>query len=314
MSSCPVCNSPQAGKVLARACLVARQDHDLTECPGCGVVRFDPLPTNDELEQFYSASYYDFPQSREEGHGRAFARRLKNIKAGGRLLDVGCATGFFIRGIKESSDWEVSGVEFGASAAKYARETLGLEVRNCSLEEAKYPGGYFDYIRINNVLEHVGDPLSLLWECRRIIAPGGRLSLAVPNGSNDSRELTDFFREEGVAPRSKNGHIYFFPARTLKMMFQKSGFEPVANKTGSIKRGLRNAGYLPRKKAWKKDYYPKEAGPKTASEVAVRTGRTYPGWYYRFRQLQGDLLRVPGLHDWGLDFLFLLRPVENHRT
>jgi len=306
--ACPICKSTKSGKSIARVNLVSPYDHDLTECPDCGVIRFDPLPANVELEQFYSASYYDFLRSREEGNGRAFARSLKKISPKGRLLDVGCATGFFIKGIKDSSGWEVSGVEFGESAARYARETLGLDVRNCSLEAANFPDGHFDYIRINNVLEHVGDPMSMLKECRRIISPGGILFLAVPNGSNDSRELIDFHREEKLPARSKNGHIFFFPARTLQMMFGQSGFQAVSQRTGSIKRGLRNSGYLPRKGDWKKDYYPKEILGNNNPEVTIKQGKKYPDIYYRFRQWQGELTRLPGLHDFGLDLQFILKP------
>ena len=280
----------------------------MLECPECGLVRFDPPPSDVELGQFYSASYFDFPRHREEGHGRAFAKKLAPIAPRGRLLDVGCATGFFINGVREASGWEVFGVEFGASAARYAREKLGLEVRHGSLEEAGYPEGYFDYIRINNVLEHVRDPRSLLLECRRIIAPGGRLALSVPNGPNDCREIIDFFRDEGVAPRSKNGHINFFAVKTLQILFGQAGFRVASAHTGSLKRGLRNFGLLPRKRDWKKDYYPMRIPEGPDRELRIPEVRKYPEAYYRWRQIQGDLLRVPGLHGWGLDFLFLLRP------
>lgn len=308
MSLCPVCSAQSPGRSLGRACLVSSADHQLLECPECGLVRFDPPPSDGELKQFYAASYFNFPRYREEGYGRAFARKLVRIAPRGRLLDVGCATGFFINGVRKASGWEVSGVEFGASAAGYAREKLGLEVRCGSLEDAGFPEGYFDYIRINNVLEHVRDPRSLLLECRRIIAPGGRLALAVPNGPNDCREIIDFFRDEGAAPRSKNGHISFFAVKTLQILFNLAGFRVVSAHTGSLKRGLRNCGLLPRKRDWKRDYYPASASGEPGRELRIPDGRRYPEAYYRWRQFQGDIFRVPGLHEWGLDFLLLLRP------
>lgn len=307
---CPICDDRGEPKELGKAVLVHGTEHGLVECGACRVIRFDPLPTVDELQRFYAAPYYDFEREKEEGKGMAFAHRLKRWQKTGRFLDVGCATGFFINGIRSHSDWDVRGIEFGVSAARYAREELGLDVKLGDLPNAGYPGGYFDYIHINNVLEHVLDPVGMLRECRRIIKPTGRLYLSVPNGYNDSRELLDFHRLEGTPALSNKGHIYFFRGRTLLGLFERSGFAVRSKKTYGIKRGFRNLGWLPRKKNWKETYRPPQAPGCEAAEgkVVVTEGRKRPALYYHYRFFESGLRMVPGLREFGLDFAFLLEP------
>lgn len=309
MPGCPICEDASSKKFRCKVNLVAGTEYDLVECPRCGVVYFEPMPTVPELAAFYSGSYYDFDRSREEGKGMAFARRLSRLKRSGKFLDVGCATGFFINGIRKHSTWEVYGTDFGESAVRYARETLGLDVVQGDLADAGFPDAHFDYVHVNNVLEHVLNPVSLLKECRRIVKPDGIFFLSVPNGFNDCLDLIQFWTEERTPARSKNGHIFFFPARTLLMLFGQMGFQVVTRRTYSLKRGLRSAGYLPRKSDWKRDYHPRAAREmEVPPEVVVPDeGKKHSNFYYRYRFVQGNLQMIPGLHDFGLDFLFILR-------
>jgi len=311
MTICHICKDNSSKKLLAKVNLIFGTEYDLVECLNCGVIYFEPMPTVSELSIFYSGSYYNFDKSREEGKGMAFAQRLKRWKANGKFLDVGCATGFFINGIKKHSNWEVYGTDFGESAVRFAREQLGLNVVQGDLADARFPDEFFDYVHVNNVLEHVLNPISLLEECRRIIKPDGIFFLSVPNGFNDSLDLIDFWKQEKMPARSKSGHIFFFPARTLLMLFKQVGFEVETRKTYSLKRGFRSIGYLPRKSNWKKDYFPRQSPEEVISpEVRIPDQKKkHSDFYYKYRFVQGNLTMLPGLHKFGLDFLFILKPV-----
>lgn len=310
MRKCPICNDAAEKKFLCKVNIIYGTVFDLVECASCGLIYLDPMPTPEQLNVFYSASYYNFDKEREEGKGLAFAKHLQRWKKQGRFLDVGCATGFFINGIRQNSNWEVYGTDFGESAVRFAKEQLHLDVRHGDLAEAGFEDGFFDFVHVNNVLEHVLNPVSLLRECRRIIKPGGIFFLSVPNGYNDSLDLIDFCNTEGRPARSKNGHIFFFPARTLLKLIDDAGFVIKKKKTYSMKRGLRSIGYLPRKRDWKRDYFPRESPEvQVSSEVIVpdRPPR-HSKFYHRYRFIQGNLQMVPGLHKSGLDFLFLMTP------
>jgi SAM-dependent methyltransferase len=307
--TCPICSSSAPKKFLCKVNLIFQTEYNLVECEECGIIYFNPMPTIPQLATFYSAGYYDFDRWREEGKGMAFARQLQRWKTTGKFIDVGCATGFFINGIKNHSQWEVYGTDFGESAIRFAQENLGLHAFHGDLADAKFPSDYFDYVHVNNVLEHVPNPVELLNECHRILKPDGIFYVSVPNGFVDSRDLVDFYQEEKIPARSKQGHIFFFQEKPLKKLFADIGFTIIKKETYSIKRGLRSIGMLPRKKDWKKDYFPKTQ-PEQGSlqtDVVIPEKKKHSDVYYRFRYWQGNLQHIPGLHNFGLDYLFLLK-------
>lgn len=310
MNNCPVCEDKKRKIFKGKASLIYNSVFDLVECGCCGLIYFNPLPSLNQLNEFYSAQYFNFEKEREEGKGMVFAKRLKKIKDTGKFLDVGCATGFFLNGIKNNSKWEVYGTEFSEEAVKFAREKLMLNVFKGDLFDAGFPDGYFDYIHINNVLEHVLRPVSLLQECRRIIKQNGTIMLSVPNGFNDSLELIDFYNIKKIPALSGNGHIFFFPAKTLFFIFDKTGFFIKVKKTYSVKKGLRNIGLLLKKKDWEEGLLPKEMAGITKQKGIIinENTRKHSDFYYTYRYFWGDLKMIPGLHKYGLDFLFTLKP------
>ncbi|HPO55719.1 MAG TPA: class I SAM-dependent methyltransferase [Ignavibacteriaceae bacterium] len=309
METCKLCDSGKQKKFLCKVSLTYKTEYNLIECTGCGGIYFDPMPTAEDLGKFYSGEYFNFNRWHDEAKGKLYSRKLKKLASSGRFLDVGCALGFFIDGIRKNSDWDVYGLEFGVDAVEFANKQLGLNVKQGEIIDAGYPDKFFDYVHVNNVLEHVRDPKTMLMECRRILKDNGNFFLSVPNGANDCRNLIDFYNEEKLPARSPSGHIFFFPSATLLKLFNEVGFTVVSKKTGSIKRGMRNVGWLPKKKSWKGEFY-----PRTEETVAVNKKITlpekpdYPEIYYKYRYLQSHFHDLPGLYKFGLDFLFLLRP------
>ncbi len=315
MESCPVCGWQHDTRFLAKATLLSASEYDLRQCPECGVIRFHPLPGPEELARFYSTAYYSFSRWHDEAKGKVYARRLSRKRNEGTLLDVGCALGYFLKGIRDHSSWKVHGVEFGKDAARFAREKLDLDVHEGDLKSAGYAERFFDFIHINNVLEHVTDPAGLLRECRRILRDDGVLFLSVPNGACDVRPLVDFFRSEDRPARSGSGHIFFFPQETLIRMVRESGFHIRKKRTGSVKRGLRNLGYYPRKNNWKENYAPSIA-PETEVSPSILDppAKKYPDFYYTLRVLESGFHDIPGLWNFGLDFLLYLQPSAVDRS
>lgn len=308
--SCPICKIKDEKYFLCKVNLVNQTEYDLIECSHCGLIYFNPMPTDEQLQRYYAPDYFNFNRYQDEAKGAQIAKRLMSIGERGKFLDIGCALGYFIYSIKQHSDWEVYGIEYSEEAVQFAREKLRLDVKQGELQDIGFPDQFFDYIHMNNVLEHVRNPFGLLREARRIIKNDGRLFLSVPNGYNDSRNLIHFYQTEYLPAKSPSGHIYFFQKRTLFTLFNQIGFKIEKKKTGSIKKGLRNIGYLPKKKNWKEDYYPAKSDDQNArSEIIVSEQKKYPDLYYRYRAFQSRFHDIPGLHNFGLDFIFILRPV-----
>ena len=95
----------------------------------------------------------------------------------GKILDVGCGLGFLLSGI--NSKWEKHGVEiseYGANHAKqYGKILCGV------LRAAEYEFNSFDVVLCYHVIEHMKNPIDELIEMKRILKPGGKLILGMPD-------------------------------------------------------------------------------------------------------------------------------------
>lgn len=303
---CPICKT-EAPSALCPVVLAGTDPvYELSECAGCRVRFLNPLPTAKELNRFYAPQYYGSDWYKQEEKGLVFGRAMLPGNLRGKFLDVGCGLGFFISGVRQSSRWEVYGVEISPEAVAFAREKLNLDVRCGELSTAGHPDSFFDYIYVCNVLEHVRDPLGLLKECRRILRSGGKLHLCVPNGPVDSASLIKYCKNEGSPARSKDGHIFFFSPNALRKMLRESDFKIISSRTYGIRRGLRALGWYPQKTGWKKHYRPRpDAGePAPAAIQLPKRKKRLPG-YSAYRFWQTRLKMLPGFWRIGLDFEIL---------
>jgi len=83
-------------------------------------------------------------------------KRIKNLSCGGKILDIGCAFGFFLKRIAPFFN-EVHGVdisEFAIERAKKQIPSAKLIVSDIEAESLPYPDGCFDVITAFDVLEH----------------------------------------------------------------------------------------------------------------------------------------------------------------
>ena len=280
----------------------------LVECPSCETRQVFPMPTPDELDQFYNTGYYGSDWYKQRGWGRTFAQRHLPKRDAAKFLEVGCGLGYFLDGIRSASEWKVCGTEFGSDNVEHAQKELGLDVRRGELPDIGFDAAEFDYIRICNVLEHVRDPMSVLHECRRIIKSDGTLEIAIPNGPIDSRPLEDFFASERTAPVSKDGHIFFFSQKALEIMFEKSGFRMTKAGSFGIRRGLRILGKYPHRTDWKRPYFTSNRNYDIPSTITIPPEKKRLPGYYHFRRMAFEWREFPGMRPYSLNFMIILAP------
>jgi SAM-dependent methyltransferase len=306
-TSCPICQTESKPKTLGAATLGDETVFDLVECESCGTRYLSPLPSTAQLKEFYEPQYYGGDWFKQRGLGQALAKLDLAKREPGNFLDVGCGLGFFIDGVRSHCDWRVFGVELSGAAVEFARSELGLEVTEGEFSELGYPDAFFDYIQLHNVLEHVIDPMKLLRECKRILKPRGSLHLRVPNGKIDSRNLLEFFRDRGVPPFSKSGHLFFFPKSALIWMFADAGLEISEARTYGIRRGLATLGLWPRFKDWERHYLAKPFASNGANpQITLPPEKSRPRFYYRYRMIRMNSRMLRGMREFGLDYQFVL--------
>ena len=210
-------------------------------CRSCGFVFLLRQPDPATLTRMYGEDYFQtdyhcghacdsyFDRGAEE---RAAADVLLGILEGfgprGRLLEVGCAGGFFLDAAR-ARGWEVTGVEYSGAASHFAREDLGLDVRTGSLESAGFADGEFDALYMGDVLEHVVDPMATLAEVRRLLRPRGRLLLSGPITihSWDRRFGRWVYGLLGrsMILRTPPYHLVEFTPRTQRLSLERAGFQ-----------------------------------------------------------------------------------------
>ncbi|MBI1798051.1 MAG: class I SAM-dependent methyltransferase [Candidatus Eisenbacteria bacterium] len=116
------------------------------------------------------------------------------------LLDVGCWDGTHTERYAKTLDARALGVEIFETQAR-AAEARGIEVARLDLETTRFPwpDASVDLVVSNQVFEHLKNVWRPMSEIHRVLKPGGRLILSVPNlGSLHNRVLLAF----GAQPTS----------------------------------------------------------------------------------------------------------------
>jgi SAM-dependent methyltransferase len=207
---------------------------NLVRCNQCGLFYLNPSPTWDELISHYSPSYHCFTSAIEDNPSKftrwaqqvGLSRRCRSVirhKRSGHLLDVGCATGNFLNEMRRYKDWQVTGLEPVASAARFARQRFNLNVFIGTLTEAAFPETSFDIVTLWDVLEHSADPKAYLLEIFRILKPEGWIVLKLPDPTSWEARLFGSAWVGFEAPQ----HLYGFPAPVLERELNEIGFRRI---------------------------------------------------------------------------------------
>lgn len=203
-------------------------------CIACGLARSDPVPSAEELSALYR-DHYNFAGAntgRYDSIRRAFfaspayrlwARLDSDIsfhlrRGRGRLLEVGCNEGRNL-GFYQRSGFTAEGQEINPNAAEKAR-SLGFTVHQGEIDDLG-PDHVFDVVVLSQVLEHALDPVAMLRQAHRLLAPGGEVWVSCPNIDSWAVEVFGKFWINWHVPF----HITHFDRETLGRTARAAGFE-----------------------------------------------------------------------------------------
>jgi ubiquinone/menaquinone biosynthesis C-methylase UbiE len=154
--------------------------------------------------------------------------RINKLKPNGKLLDVGCGEGLFLK-LAQKIGWQVSGTEVSSYASKFASNILGAEIFCGQLHQRHFADNSFDVVTMWHVLEHVKDPKGYLREIYRIMKPGGLLVLAVPNVNNfvmqSAYRVMRHRKLKLFSINDKEVHLYHFSTKTIGAYYDRTGFD-----------------------------------------------------------------------------------------
>ncbi len=201
-------------------------------CPTCRLGQTD-LNKNypSFVKEFYSKGYYEGDPTRSAyvdyeldkplivRNMRKFLSFLPRKVTGGKLLDVGCAFGYFVELAKESG-YDAYGFDPSTFAAKKAGALVGYKrIQEATIQDAKFPKASFDVITMFDVFEHLQDPLEDMRKLRSLLKPDGVILIA----TGDTKSLAARIMRRRWTFFIPPQHIFFFDRHNVITLLHKAG-------------------------------------------------------------------------------------------
>jgi SAM-dependent methyltransferase len=222
---CELCDAEAGFEV------VLTLERQILRCGGCGLVFADPNDVPPGGRPYSEAYYHGGVYVNYLGDRPAIERNavrvlshLRTLTSGRRLLDVGCAAGFFLVAARNTG-WTVRGLEVSEYMAEYARREFGLSVILGSIE-APHPDQVppCDVVTLWDTIEHLAHPVGALANIRRLLNPGGLLVLSTGDHGSLLRRITGRRWRLFGDPT----HNFFLSETTLTRLLARTGFRVVS--------------------------------------------------------------------------------------
>jgi len=214
-------------------------------CLSCGSYFQNPRPSDSALRAAYNPDYYQ-TGSTDSGYDDYYAYQhelgstAKEVwqwvgsvagPIAGRILDVGCGSGEFLRAVGKG---ELT-ARIGLDLVK-PRDGSGFDFVRAYFPQTPFSEEVFDFVIFNDSFEHLCDPKEGLREAARLLRPGGWLLINVPDRENwtarlSGRNWISFKRE----------HLFLPSRQALTRLLDSSGFEVAARRPSRM---LVGADYL----------------------------------------------------------------------
>jgi len=198
-----------------------RKTFRIVKCSSCGHIYVNPMPNL--LDDYTATEDNVYLQSREQrihtAHNSILTIR-KYVPAGSRLLDVGCAAGFFLD--VASSEFEVEGIELSKWAATLASKNH--IVHRKPLSQLDFDAR-FDVITMFGVIEHFSNPAEEIAAAQRALKPGGYLFVYTGDVKSLAARILrkKWWWYQGM-------HLQYFSRNSLDSLLKRYGFEIVEHR------------------------------------------------------------------------------------
>ncbi|MEZ6061040.1 MAG: class I SAM-dependent methyltransferase [Planctomycetaceae bacterium] len=226
---CPICGP--ANRIPFTEC----SGFPIVRCCGCRLLFVGEAAPVEQTQDFFRSEHITDEGStqqhyvdwRKDSLAREAAIIRRMYPDGGRLLDVGAASGFFLHQFQNQPSWEVTGVEPSCVSTAFARKHFGLRIHNGYLHDAAYSDETFDVVTSLDSFTCHREPAADLREIHRILNPGGLLAIEIGGLNFRLLKGTGILCRllYGRPARLNAGVNYFYYNRTtLTMLAESCGF------------------------------------------------------------------------------------------
>lgn len=226
--TCPIC---RAGDLETAS---EDEGRRLVKCLDCGVRFVYPPPP---LPSIF-AHFQDSPALDEEGARNTFEHNRENVlsrvaahirsqKETGKILDVGCATGFFLKRFFSVPGWQMWGVELSSASAGVAKQR-GISVHKGTIHSAGFQSDFFEVITVLDAFYYFPRPQTDLAELHRILSSDGLLVIELPlSGSRIWRttgKLGKLLSGVRFPLLRTSDHLFFYNPKSMSLLLSSQGF------------------------------------------------------------------------------------------
>ena len=216
LTACPICETALHHIEMVK-CSVP-----IFDCDHCGVSLagshpkdFNDVYSTDEYLEDTLSAYDKTREYRKKRFGTERLAILERYKRNGKLLDVGCGSGWFLEIARQK--FQVAGVEFSDSIRQWLNESLGIpSVKSMDDLDEK-----FDVITAFDLIEHVPDPVGTLNKMHGLLKDDGIILIYTPNKKSLAFQITGEHNNLICPPQ----HLYYFDFNSFQFTSDKAGFE-----------------------------------------------------------------------------------------
>jgi len=229
---CPVC----FGKDLkSDFSLKFRANHTLHwyQCRTCGFTFMNPRLLPEEMYKIYTTpgywraayrDYFDSEAIRAENSLLRFKLCERHMPQSGRLLDLGCATGFFAA-VARDRGFDVIGVDLNPEMIEFGRQRYGIDLRVSTVEDCDFKPECFDVVSMWGLDCHFFDFRSTFSKIVGWLKPGGCILIAYQDYAHWIRLLLPKIKQEI--------NIYYnFTQDSFARLMRQLGMQIVMQRTG----------------------------------------------------------------------------------
>ncbi len=223
--TCPACSNAALSSLL-----FYKNSIPVYKCSVCGLGM--AAPEEFDPSKYYNEAYFnggkadgysDYVQTKKTLQAQ-FAREFRLLKEmqpqGGKLLELGCAYGYFLEVARQH--YQVYGLELCEEAVADCQARGLAEVRQGPInKENLLSVPTVDIVVMLDVIEHLSDPLSSLSEATAKLRPGGILLLTTGDFASLCARITGKYWRLMTPPQ----HLWFFTPTAIKMLGEKLGLE-----------------------------------------------------------------------------------------
>lgn len=222
-AACIVCGSTRLVKMYVVG------GFTIVRCGECSLLFVKERLSQEELNKHYELSEGDYiysdPTNIENLNYYYYKLRslIEKISRKGKILDVGCSGGYFLDVME---GWQRYGIELSRPDAEKVKTKYGDNIHSGTLEDYKCPDSYFDVITLQDVLDHMLDPVGALKKCNLLLKSGGLIVIKVHNISCLFAKLWGP-RFYAIVPPV---HLTYFNKVSLQEALSRSGFDFLSHK------------------------------------------------------------------------------------